>query len=1025
MLTAAGVLAGISVIGGLGVAVERVQAAGNYSFAYVDESAALQTSYLQGETLRIPEGMFTGEDDLKAETFVRFPSGIVVLREEITLQNVGEYEVVYRAKKGNETIEESKKFVVQLEKYTVDKNSASIEYVENVALKDGVVEGLKVKLPQGAKFTSNRVFNLNEYPSAENLLHGYIFAETQGIYGAKAVTFRFTDLYDAENYFDVVVDAAYDDGNGSGMSYYRTGAHNQTTSGWGGNTNEKDYDGIDDNDPNKQAENRLHVGDYGAWAGALQWSVAENLSTTQAVAFSMDYKTKEVYGQGVYPGKIIADLDSVEDFGQNTWNGFTTGECTLSVFASNYNATAVTLLFTQLGDETTQMRDNVFVDTQPPVISLDMQGVEEKALPEAVVGCAYPVFTATAKDAYCGSASLDVSVIYNKSGSSRKNVSIIDGHFTPDRTGVYTIVYTAKDAFGLTQVKEINVPCNLSATELEISLSQSEGSALTGTYVTLPQATVVGAHGTYSVTVKAILNGEEGIIEGNQFRPMQAGAYTVSYTAKDFTGQTATANYALLVNVSDKPVFMDEVVMPRYMIGGYEHKLPILPAYDFHKNGAAVDTEIWIKEGDNAERKIDGNFFTPALSDSPYDLTVTYLAKTVTGEERKSYTVPCYSYKVGEGAEKNKMFVVDEGITADYASLRGSTQYAYFFTSGTQGESKSIEFVNAVYANGFASNFSLLAESANYKKLNVYLTDAVDSSLQIKVSYFLDGEGVRVAINDGTQYATSYEQSDLSLQFDNQDSAFLLDGGSSKYAVTTTLQGLPFSGFTSKKVYVTYEMEGIEGNAGLVVNSINGQNLTNSTSERSLVEAEVVLNGSYTSRAALNTTMKILSGVCMQVSAPYATATVTVRSPQGEVLIASDGTRLEGVSIDEEYAILLSEYGSYEVEYAIVGSEDVTSYFITVVDGVAPEIAYKTMPKQSYSLGETMQIAAIGVDNLTDSENMEVIFVMETPAGLCKYLGADSVEYRFRKVGTYRVRAFTSDEYGNYGYHVTTIEVTE
>ncbi len=989
-----------------------VAANDTYTFEYADEST-LQPTYFQGETISVPKGQFVGDSTISAEAYVLLPNGNILRSNEITLSSVGRYQVTYTATNGSQVLQETKSFLVQQKKYTVSKNSASVQYVDGYQLKDTTVDGLKVTLPNGAVFNFNKVYNLNEFEKINTLVEGYILAATQGVYSAKIVTFRFTDIYDSDNYFDVVVDAAYEDGEGSGMSYYRVGAYNQTTSGWGGSTNEKDYTGT--------LENRLYIGDYGSWAGKLHWNTAENLhSLDNKVAFSIDYTAKEVYGQGVYSGKLVADMDSMDDFGMNLWNGFTTGECTLSVFASSYNDSAVTLLFTKLGDETSELSDNVYADTVAPNLDVDLMGYDENDLPQAVAGCAYPIFAATADDAYSSDVSLDVKVIYNKYGSNSCDMAIVNNTFTPNRLGVYTIVYTATDASGLVTEKEYSITCNHSSSNLMLSFSDSTAlTAVAGQVITLPEISVSGAQGGYALKVTVQNTEESTVVTGNSYRPMKSGTYRIIYAVTDFAGQSATASLDLIVSSDANPVFIAEPTLPRYLVGGYENIIGLPVAIDFN-TGNEVELEIWVKEGDNPQRCIDSNVFTPVISKTPYTLTITYVANSATGSSSVSYSLPCYSYVSSEGVDKKSMFVLGEGVTADYQQV-GRTYYAAFSAAST-AKSPSIEFLNPIYANGLSTEFAVWEGLENYGKLNIYLTDAVNGAT-IKISYFFKNGSVSVSVNDGTKYPTSdYLATNLDLGFDNLSSSVTWKAGEQQVTVDKDINGNFFDGFVSGKVYISYEMEELYGDSGFIIKTINGQIFNSSMSSGSLSGTAVIYNGSYQARMSLGAELQIHSAVAMNLTQPYKWATVTVQTPDGNVANAIDGTVLKNVSADYIYQVKLTEYGTYTITYT---SSDCKSkqQLVTVIDEQAPTIKYTGKISSSYDLGATVTLEARAEDNITSSDNMTVTFVVNTPWGTTEYIGQQSASYQFRREGVYTIRAFTCDEYGNYAYVLTVVEV--
>ncbi len=80
----------------------------------------------------------------------------------------------------------------------------------------------------------------------------------------------------------------------------------------------------------------------------------------------------------------------------------------------------------------------VAVDTAKPVIDVDF------GLNSLTIGQTVTLPTATATDNADGTVDVTVTVTF-RGANGEENVEIVDGGFTPDRAGVYTVTYSAKD----------------------------------------------------------------------------------------------------------------------------------------------------------------------------------------------------------------------------------------------------------------------------------------------------------------------------------------------------------------------------------------------------------------------------------------------------------------------------------------------------------------------------------------------------------------------------------------------------
>ena len=95
------------------------------------------------------------------------------------------------------------------------------------------------------------------------------------------------------------------------------------------------------------------------------------------------------------------------------------------------------MIFTEIGGAELKGTE----DKEGPEITVDFGEYEENNLPEAFKGEEYPVFDFTAYDYFTEVKSTSVKVFYDYNSSARKEVTIKNGKFVPDRTGQYTIEY--------------------------------------------------------------------------------------------------------------------------------------------------------------------------------------------------------------------------------------------------------------------------------------------------------------------------------------------------------------------------------------------------------------------------------------------------------------------------------------------------------------------------------------------------------------------------------------------------------
>ncbi len=128
--------------------------------------------------------------------------------------------------------------------------------------------------------------------------------------------------------------------------------------------------------------------------------------------------------------KYIADLDDSSIQGANVFDGFTTGEVYVEIWVEDFQGADAHLMIEQYGDY--DLSNTSLIDNDGPQINVDLNGYDKTQLPNAVVGCKYPVYKATAFDVYSGNADVGVKVYYNYYSNNKAEISVRkDGTFIP------------------------------------------------------------------------------------------------------------------------------------------------------------------------------------------------------------------------------------------------------------------------------------------------------------------------------------------------------------------------------------------------------------------------------------------------------------------------------------------------------------------------------------------------------------------------------------------------------------------
>ena len=166
------------------------------------------------------------------------------------------------------------------------------------------------------------------------------------------------------------------------------------------------------------------------------------------------------------------------------------------------------------------------------VITINSQLPDECFVHQKIV---LPSASATKEGA---SLNVDVKVFFEG-----KQITVEDNAFIPSKAGEYTITYVADNA-----VEVLCITANPDNEKPVIDVDFSDKQVFLNTKVEIPAASVSDNTNeilSYSVTVKF---GTESVqTDGNTFVASEYGAYTISYTAVDSSGNLATRNFVVQV----------------------------------------------------------------------------------------------------------------------------------------------------------------------------------------------------------------------------------------------------------------------------------------------------------------------------------------------------------------------------------------------------------------------------------------------------------------------------------------------
>lgn len=809
------------IIGVLGLGVALASSFG-LLMATADSNSSLgevsiNEEYLIGTSFTVPEATLNvNGTERVTEAVVVFPDGGQYKSSNVTLSQVGNYRIDYSCYVNNKKYTESVDFYVYNTLYQVNNSMlAKAEYYDSYVLEEyddstTNVSGLFVELPSGANFQFNEVIDLSNKTKLDDLLNFLIIPQKKGEADFETLYFKLTDIYDEDN--SVLISYHKRSSNtmyGLTSSYIKAGSSLQPMVGF------------------EAALDKIHVNNiYGCpshtsfcgYPTIDQNGNCNGLLKDGFTSISLDYKEKEVYSTSNGISRMVTDLNSTK-FYTDMWNGFTTGEAYLSVYAGDYlGANSAKLFIKDINGA--DLSVNRLDDNKAPDLIVNFDDVDPTSLPDAVVGYSYPVFTAKALDSIDGETEVNTYVYYNYNSSNRSLCNIINGRVNVTRSGIYTMVYETSDGSGNKTVQTYTFVAKSSTQDIEAALANELPQTVkVGERVALPALIAENYIQSYETTISVACGEDKIEIEQNAFIPKVLGAFNVTYTIKDFVGREKSLPYTVTVEDGGKPVFYEKVQFPKNFISGKSYDYPIIAAYDYASNnkGETVSVKRYITDK-NPRREITGNEFTAFVQNSGDMVLLEYVAENAQGAQTVlPYTIPCYIVEGQSGLDISKYFIKNGEltITPDTAST--------LFTT-TQDKS-GFEFVNALLADNFELKFNVDADNNAFTSFNVYLTDAENEKIQIKVSYEKAGAIAIIRINDSADsfdLASSYENEVLmSLTFNSFVNTITTEYNDSMIlSVAKTLQGEPFNGFPSGKVYLRCEFEGVTGSAGVDVKKI-------------------------------------------------------------------------------------------------------------------------------------------------------------------------------------------------------------
>ena len=993
----------------LSIVCFAVSAIASQTYATVDSEYTLN-QMVDFTNLRIEKD---GES-YDADAIIYYPSGKVLSSDKFTVDEAGKYLVQCSASVNGQTITEQKSFVVYDKLYSVSKAKSSVEYgTHSVYAQDKV--GIVAKIAKGDEFVFNKPINLSAKTKNDTFISYFLTPTMLGQKDVAKIILRLTDLYDENNYIELMMTSQYS----GDTAYYLANASGQKRAGLFDpqhilDAKGEDYIGFGERFVTYEGKRYWLVKEptrFGAGSGFDMWTTctAEQVGEKQ-VSLAFDYANKSLYS--ITPAnKLITDFDN-SDIYANLWKGFTTGEVILSIRGESYVQQDLGIVITDICGE--DLSKNSFIPENK--VDISVKGYSE--VPYGMVGKTYSLFEKEVACPYYLADNLSVKtrVYLNYYCDNKVICPVINDAFVPTCKGIYTIEYSYTDAYGVMNKYLVDVLVK-EQSEQGVSIEISQPSQTTFdqfSSVEVANYQIVNNSGDYKVSIQAKApSGKVQQVEDGAFVPMENGAYLLTYEVSDYIN-TTEKSYQITVNRKDSPVIIEQPNLPNRLVKNCQYTFPEIYAYYDNGSGCqSVLCEIYIKNDGGVETLAQKQ---TKITASEY-IDVIYKATANGATVEKSYrkeVIDC-GYGDYKGIIKSNYFTYSDDVIFGPSTIDQSI-YVYKIGSQSIGKNEVFEFINNLGAWNFEFEFKI--ENDNFDNLAVVLTDSVDNKQQVRMAITsINDKLSQLSVNGGANInfdAGFNLNSNFTINYANETRTLSVCGR--EVMLDNYTNGEKFQGFSSQKVKLSVEVNGISGQTAISMQKVNMQVIA-STSKYDGVSPSVYFYGiDVNQRYEINQDIKIPVIYCADVIDIQPNLRVKVINEDGDALTSIDGILLDGSQdCSREYIVRASTYGTYYIDYMaedFSGEYDKKSIELKVEDSAAPTITLGSY-KQSAKLKSTIKIASIDMqDNCTAQSDLNLKIYVIKPDGKVMTIFKDG-DFKADLKGKYTIAYYVYDQAGN------------
>ncbi len=946
-----------------------------------------------------PAKVYYDGGEIAATAKVIYPSGKMEGAGSLLLDEVGDYTVIHSYEHNGAKQYPQAFSVEQTAESMFSKSDSKTEISYGAMAGNQTVSGVRLSLVENKPVAYEQIIDLSDNTKDDMFLELMAQPKTVGNNDITMVYITLTDVENEDNRMDIRL--AYTQYTAHATYVTAKGGDKQWYTGW--------------NEGYQTVENDTWHFVYGFLSRHSFMQVPRSNYSYQSSTLQLkyDYEENALYSNPDKAGdpQLVCDFDDEKFFGENLWGGFNSGKVKLSLYGTGITSTGDLYVLEVDGK---RFAKETYTDDVAPVITPKFVG---NTVPVAEVGKEYKIVEHQAIDAYSAVKYSASEVYYNG-----EKITVQNGAFVPEKTGVYTITYKATDSFGNESTRSIYVNALPKVVAPKLSVDGDVAKTVAyGQKVVLPSYTITGGAGGLEGKLTVTVNGKPVEIVANQFLANEIGTYVVNYTVTDYLGSTESKNYFIDCQYSLYPIIDEtQISLPPAFIDGESYTFDDYKAV-FYMSGDSksyISPKIEVTDAEG-KKTLDGLTYTPVVlsgDETAVDkITVSFLFEKEGAQTLKITREIPTIYFTGDEGEQAKYFITENATPlADskgivFNATAGATSFKMSFARAL-----SIRNLRFLVSGKNAEGVTVLK---NYGSLKVTLRDSRNPAQAVCVTYVKNGGALAVTLNGRTVNSSFNRDGEMEFRYD-QDTHVISDVNDiSLGRLTETVEGLPFNGFDSGEVYVCVEVCDVVGECALAFKSINNQGFNYIPGDR--VDPVLWVNGFISGSYQLGAKIVIPSAGAYDVLSAITPVTVTVKAPDGTVV-------LKQADASQEYVLTMGQYGTYFVRYEVKDASrrtKIVTMSAIVRDIAAPTLTFTEEIATTVKVGASISLHNYVIEDNKDISDVTVVVSLFKPDGSYGIVTDDSLT--FTKEGNYILTFLALDADNNVTVYDFNIAVTK